>query len=195
MSKESFESIWKRRNYLQNLDISISEMLFNQPCVGWWWIDNYDGCPSVASQNENWREEHLKCPLYLLPEEEWYQDENKSLEEIINEHASNDSAPREEIEDFETRIWNDGRVLGHHRSNLCEIPNYSKDLNLIHICESKLLELGLSNKYIENLSIMANNYIPVVNGYFLKNNFDLAHSDAELKASAIIKTLRDKNEN
>lgn len=73
----------------------------------------------------------------------------------------------------------------YHKFDLEVIPRYSSDLNLIHQCEKRLEEVKLQERYLENLFNLI--FTDVMDR---RLHFDLVHANAEIKAKAIIETLK-----
>lgn len=171
----------EKSKQLRELDIFISEHLFNKPVFMWWWVSNHDGCDMIEYFNrQHYLGEEYKEPLYEIKEDDfdWFKlDENREDEK----HLFNSE-----------NIYN-----GVHRWNLKKIPEYSRDLNLIRRCEEKLKELGLINDYV-------NEFIDLVQKIDPKFCFDtdspstfydffyLLNVDSETKAKAIVETLKRK---
>jgi hypothetical protein len=133
MSKQDwYEEIMKKKQAYREMDIIISQYLFNKPCAMKWYVSNDDGCEMVSHFDSTYG--CLESLYELKPENIEYSDVSKIFEE-------------KNVPDKEKQDWNDGI----HRWNLKTIPYYHMDLNLINECERRLVELNLHELYIERI--------------------------------------------
>ncbi len=164
MNEFDWEEYWRKHKIRRDLDIFISEHLFNRPVAMYWTISNHDGDDMIDYFNyDDGRDDRWKEPLYEIKKDDYeYHDPDPKY-----------ITPEEDIKD------------GIHRWNLKKIPEYSSNLNLMHRCEEKLkkLSLDLATDYVTNLRDM---FYP--DGI----QFDMIHADAETRAKAIIETLKFK---
>lgn len=162
---------------LREMDIFISEYLFNRPVFMWWWVSNHDGCDMIDYFNhESYRGEEYKEPLYEVKKDD-------------PDYYEIDMEREERLSSQDENFYN-----GVHRWNLKRIPEYSRDLNLIHSCEEKLKELGLEEQYGQSLecviSISIHNGGEIITLSSWTDLFKIVNCNSETKAKAIVKTLK-----